>query len=90
MLVQELVDTHVASADPDLDLVLFDSHSDFLCAELVGALALPHEHQLKFIAIRVVVDELCNAAIDCIIFDWDVDGYAGFQIDDVVFEVNVL
>ena len=90
MLVQELIDAHVASADPDLDLVLFDSHSDFLGAELVGALTLPHEHQLKLITIWVVVDKLCNAAIDCIIFDWHVDGYTGFQVDNVVFEVNVL
>ena len=89
MLVQELIDTHVASADPNLDLVLFDSHSDFLGAELVGALALAHEHQLQFIAIRIVVDELRNATIDSIFFDWDIDGYTGFQIDDVVFEVNV-
>ena len=89
MLVQELIDTHVASADPDLDPILLDSDVDFLGAELVDALALPHEHQLKFIAIRVVVDEFCNTAIDSIIFDWYVDGYSSFQIDDVVFEMDV-
>ena len=44
MLVQELVDGHVATTDPDLDLVLFDPHVDAFGAELVDAFAFTHEH----------------------------------------------
>ena len=86
MLVQELVNAHVASAHSDLNLVFLDAHVDLLGAELVDALCLAHEHQLQLVAIWVVVDELCHLLVDLITLDWHVDGNSCFQVDDVVFE----
>ena len=46
VLLYELLDGEVASADPDDDLVLLDLHEDALLAVLVDALRLPLEAHL--------------------------------------------
>ena len=89
MLVQELVDAHVASANSDLNLVLLDSHIDALSTELVHTRALSHEHEFELVTVGVIVDELSDATIDEILFDRYVNSDSGLQIDDVVFEVHV-
>ena len=73
MLVQELVNAHVATAHTDLNLVFLDTNVDFLGTELVYTLCLAHEHQLQLVAIWVVVDELCHLLVDLIALDWHVD-----------------
>ena len=86
VLVQELVNAHVASAHTDLNLVFLDAHVDLLGAELVDALCLAHEHQLQLVAIWVVVDELGHLLVDLITLDWHIDSDSCLQVDDVVLE----
>ena len=86
MLVQELVNAHVATTHTDLNLVLFNTDVDLLGAKLVDALCLTHEHQLKFVAIWVVVDKLCHLLVDLITLDWHIDGNSCLQVNDVVLE----
>ena len=86
MLVQELVNAHVATAHTDLNLVFLDTNVDFLGTELVYTLCLAHEHQLQLVAIWVVVDELCHLLVDLIALDWHIDSDSCLQVDDVVLE----
>jgi len=90
MLVQKLVDTHVTTAHSNLDLVLLDSHIDSLSTELVDTFSFSHEHEFKFVSIRIVVNELSHSTINEIILQWNVDGYSCLQVDNVVFELNIL
>ena len=73
VLVQELVHTHVAAANSNLDLVLLDPYGDTLRAEVVNTLALPHEHHFEFVAIRIIVNELSNLLVDRIFLDRHID-----------------
>jgi len=84
VLVQEFVDREVATADADVDLVLFDLDGDALAAELVDTLALTHEHNFQVLAIGVVVDVLSDALVDHVVLDGNVDGDSSLQVDNVV------
>ena len=55
VLVEELVEGKIASSYTDIDLILVNFDVDLLGAELVDTLRLPHEHNLKFLAVGVVV-----------------------------------
>ena len=86
VLIQELVDGEVPTADLDLDLVSFDLDHDSARAKLVDALRLPHEHNLELLAIGVVVDVLSQLLVRGAVLDRDVDCNAGLKVNDVRFE----
>ena len=84
VLVQELVNGEVAAANTNLYVVLFDLDSNSLCAKLVDALGLTHEHDLEFLTFGVVVDEFSQFAINLVLLDRDVDSNALLQVHDVL------
>ena len=86
VLIQELIDGKVATADLDVDLASVHSHCDLLRTKLVGSLRLSHEHNLKLRSFRIVVDELSKLLINLVVFDWDVDSDLLLQLDDVVLQ----
>ena len=86
VLVQELVDCEVSSTDADLKLSLHYANLDPFGTILVLACRFTHEHKLEFVAIREVVDEVSQFAIDGILHDWDVHSDLLLQVDTVDFK----
>lgn len=84
VLVEELVDGEVASADTNVDLVFVNADQHALASELIDTLRLAHEHDLQLLAVRVVVDVLSDSLVDCVALDRDVDCDAALQVNDVV------
>ena len=74
VLVQELVNRKVTAADPNADPVLVDLDVDTLATELVNTLGLAHKHDLKLLAVRVIVDVLSDFLVNLVALNWDVDG----------------
>ena len=58
VLLEELIDREITSANSDFDIVLLDLDSAPLRAELVDTFRLAHKHNLQLVAIRIVVDVL--------------------------------
>lgn len=83
VLVQELVNGEVATTDLDNDLASLDLDEHALRAKFVHAFRLPHEHDLEFFAIRIVVYVLSKLGVDGVSPDRDVDRNARFQIENV-------
>ena len=86
VLVQELVDCEVSTTDADLKLSLHYANLDPLGTILVLASRFTHEHKLEFVAIREVVDEVRQFAIDGVLHDWDVYSDLLLQVDTVDFK----
>ena len=84
VLVQELVNRKVTAADPNADPVLVDLDVDTLATELVNTLGLAHKHDLKLLAVRVIVDVLSDFLVNLVALDWDVDGDTRLQVNDIV------
>ena len=84
VLIKELIDAKVTSSDPDLDLVLLNAHIDSFRAKGVSAIALTHEHNLQFVSVWVVIDELSHFMVDLITLDWHIDSNSCLKIDNVV------
>ena len=78
VLVQELIDSQVPSSHSDVDLVLIHSYSDPLATEFVHALRFPQEHDLEFVPVWVVVDELSQFVVNGVVLDRDVDSHTRF------------
>ena len=90
MLVEELVNTHVAASYSDQYLAFFDADIDSFAAKFVDTCAFPHKHHLKFATVRVVVDELCHLMIDSIIFQRHIDRHSSLQLYDIVLQGRIL
>ena len=86
VLVEELIDREVTSANPDFDALLLDFDSDSLGTELVDALGLPHKHDFELGPLGVVVDELSQFFVDLIVLNWDVNCDSLFEVNDVSLE----
>ena len=86
VLVEELVDGQVTTANTNLDVVLLDLDSDTLRAELVDTLGLTHEHDLQLLTLGIVVDVFGEFLVDRIFLHWDVNGDSLLQVDDVLLE----
>ena len=84
VLVQELVNRKVTAADPNADPVLVDLDVDTLATELVNTLGLAHKHDLKLLAVRVIVDVLSDFLVNLVALNWDVDGDTRLQVNDIV------
>ncbi len=69
-----------------VDLILLNSDIDTLGSELIDALALSHKHNLELCPFRIVVDILCELAVDGIVLHWDIHSDALFQFNDVVLK----
>lgn len=57
---------------------------DASAAELVDAFRFAHEHDFKFVSVRVVVDVLADPLVDEVVLDRDVDCNSGLEVYDVV------
>ena len=90
VLVQELVDREEPTADSDLDFIFLNPDSNLLRPELVHSRALPHEHNLQLVSIRVVVDKLSHLHVHRIVFHRNVYRDASLQFNDVVLECVAL
>jgi len=88
VLVEELVNGEVATAHPDLDVVLLDLNGYSLGAELVDPLRLPHEHDLELGSFGEVVEVLGKLFVDQVILVGDVDGNARLEIDNVFLQLR--
>ena len=86
MLVQKLVNTHVATADPDLNLVFLDTNCHSLGAKIVHALANSHHHDLKLVAIGIVVYKLSNSHVNGIVLSGNINLNFSLQINDVILQ----
>jgi len=58
VLIKELVDAEMATANLDHDLVTFYFDMDAALAEGIDAGSFAHEHDLKLLPVRVIVDVL--------------------------------
>jgi len=86
VLVKELIDGEVTSTNTDVDLVLVNSDGDSLGTELVNTVGLSHEHDLQLLSVGEVVDVLGKSDVNGVSLDWDVDGDAGLQVNDVLLQ----
>jgi len=57
---------------------------DTLATELVNTLGLAHKHDLKLLAVRVIVDVLSDFLVNLVALDWDVDGDTRLQVNNIV------
>ena len=85
VLVQELIDREISAADSDLKLAFAEANLDSLGSILVLAGRFPLEHKLELVAIREVVDEVSQLAINRIIHDWDIDSDLSLEVHAVDF-----
>ena len=90
VLIQEFIDAHISSANSDLDLVLEDTDADSLGAKVVDPFVIPHEQNFQLAVVRVIVDKICHAFVDWIVFDGHIHRNSGFQVDNVILEGLVL
>ena len=59
---------------------------DTTLAELVDTRRLSHEHDLELLAVRVVVDVLCQLGVDCVRLDGDVNSDSALKVNDVLLQ----
>jgi hypothetical protein len=85
-LIKELINREITTPNSDVNLVFVDSDCDSLGAELVDTLTFSHEHDLEFLAFRVVVDELSKALVNGVVLHRDVNCDPLLQLDDIVLE----
>ena len=86
MLIQELVNAHVATTYANLNLILENTHVDPLRAKVIDTFVIAHEHDFELLSIWVVIDEFCDALVNRVSLDWYVDSNFGFQFDNVILE----
>lgn len=86
VLVQELVDAQVATTHSDVNLIFVNLNDDALGTELVDALRLAHEQNLKLLAVGVVIDVLGDLLVYLVVLDWDIDCDPRFQVNNVVLK----
>lgn len=87
VLIQELVDAEEASTHSDVDLVLVDLDHHTLRTELINTFGLAHEHDLKLLALRIVVNVLSNLLVNLVILHWDVHRYSRLQVNNVRLQI---
>ena len=83
MLVDEFVNTEVASAHANLNLATGHFDFDPFRTELINAGALSEEHDFQLAALRVVVDELSHLEIDLVPFDRYIDSHLPLELHNV-------
>ena len=84
VLIKELVNRKVTSANTNLNVIFFNLDCNSLRSKLVDTLRLTHEHDLELLAIGVVVDVLRQLLVDDIALHWDVDCDARLEVNDVL------
>ena len=84
VLIKELVQGQVATANLDLNLVTHAHDAHALAAELINAVRLAHEHNLQLLPVGVVVDVLSELLVDRVILHGNVDRDTRLEIDDVL------
>ena len=57
---------------------------------MIDARTFTHKHYLQFVPIGVVIDKVCDLAIEWVRLNRQVNGYLFLELDDVVFERSVL
>ena len=87
VLVNELIDRKETATNLDLNLVTQGLHIHLLRAKLIDTGGLTHEHDLEFLAVRVVVDVLSQLLVDRIVLDRDVDSDTRLKVDDVLTQL---
>ena len=80
VLVNELIDRHETSADPDDQIVLYALHDHLLFEIVVLAVAEPHKETLHLLLGRALVDEFSKLKVYLVTLDWHI-----FEIDFVEF-----
>lgn len=85
-MVEELVNGEESTSDLDLDLSALNLDHDATRSKLVDALGLAHKHDLQLLTVGVVVDVLCKFCVDHVLLDWDIDGDARLEVNDVGLE----
>ena len=84
VLVQELVDRQVSTADLDHDLATLDPYVDPARAKLIDAFRLAHEQDLELFLVRVVVDVVAERYVGDIRLDRYVELHlVGNIVEDV-------
>ena len=83
VLIEELVNGQIASADFDIDLSPINLDTDSTRSELIHSFRLSHEHNLQLLLVRVVIDILSKLSINGIVFDRDVHCDPLFDIDNL-------
>ena len=86
VLVEELVYGQPSSTNTNLNLFSHNLDTDAFGAKLINAFLLSHEHNLQFLAIRVVVNIFGQFLINHVALDWDIDSNSALEVDDVLAE----
>ena len=74
VLVQELINAHIAAANSDAQLALRYPDFDAFRAKFIDTCGLSEEHDFESVPIREVVDEIGELLVHGILLDWNVDG----------------
>ena len=80
VLVNELIDRHETSADPDDQIVLYALHDHLLFEIVVLAVTEPHKETLHLLLGSALVDEVSKLKVYLVTLDWHI-----FEIDFVEF-----
>ena len=83
VLVQELINAHVATADSHSQLALSEAHLHTLGPKLVLAGGLAEEHYLQLVAVRVVVHEVGELDVHGVVLQRDVNADLRLQLHAV-------
>lgn len=80
VLLEELFDSKIASADPDIDLAVVDLDAYLLGAKAVDARIESNEHDLELALVRDVVEIIGECHVDRIALDRDVDSCQSLKL----------
>jgi hypothetical protein len=86
VLVKELVNGQISTANTDINLVLVYSNMNFLGAKLIDSVTLTHEHDLELLSVGEVVNVFGQLAVHDVTLQRNVHGNSSLQVDDVLFQ----
>jgi hypothetical protein len=86
VLVKELVNGQISTANTDINLVLVYSNMNFLGAKLIDSVTLTHEHDLELLSVGEVVNVFGQLAVHDIALQRNVHGNSSLQVDDILFQ----
>lgn len=86
VLIQEFVDWKESSTYSDLDAILLHFYHNSLSSKLIDTLCLSHEHNLEFLSLWIVIDELSKSLVDLVISNWNVNSDSLLQVNNILLQ----
>ena len=86
ILIQELINRKISSANSNLDIILLNLHSNLFGSKLVHAFRFSHEHNLQILPLWIIVDELGEASVHLVVFYWNIHRNPMLQINNILLK----